>query len=371
MKHSLYLLTLLVLISLPLLSLDVEASFTPSAIQVNNFNTASFDPVHPETQPVITTLDIRNNTNASFYVKLRLRIKWNGIDLTSADYISKMPIEPNGVFPSLSNRDLITVNASTYFMKDPQGTESITSLTDIINNSPLLESAVLSGFFPDGLLVLEVSVRRADQTSVADTKTFSINIRNAGVINLSSPGRALGQTPADVDGSPLTFAWNSINTNFNEYYLTIREFPPSVVPNISTVETMGTQFFTSSAPLVGNSFNEFLPFVSGNYYAWQVTTRLYDETNPQIRANDRNAVLKSNWFVFRYISPDQSPINSINELQAVLISLGQPSLISVFDQGFATTGEVIYNGRTYSGQEAIDLVRELIGREISIEILNQ
>jgi len=370
MKHSLFIAVLLGILCLPLLGQDITATFTPSSIQVNEFGTASFDPVHPESQPVITTLRIHNNLGNAYRFNLKLEISWNGIALTNATYLSDYDIGANADYPLLTNRDLITTEAGGYFHQI--GSAEL-SLQNILENSDLLRAAVMSGFFPDGALMLKVSVKpeTAPQNSWSDVKTFTINVRNAGVINLSAPGLAVGQTPPSVDVNPPTFTWNTISTGFNDYYLTIREFPPNNPPTASNVETMGTLFYQSANPIAGNSFSEFLPYTSGNYYAWQLSTELYNETYPHARETGRTSALKSSWFVFRYVTPDPSQTNSLNELQAVLLSLQKPEIVSLFDQGYSTLGELYYDGRTYTGQEAVDLVRELLGKSLYIEIKNQ
>ncbi|MDD5536778.1 MAG: hypothetical protein PHS36_06345, partial [Candidatus Cloacimonetes bacterium] len=75
----------------------------------------------------------------------------------------------------------------------------------------------------------------------------------------------------------------------------------------------------------------------------------------------------SSWFVFRYIADeggDQSP----EDVQAILTMLKNPALWNLINMGYTPTGEVIYEGRTYRGQDAIDILNSLIGKEIEVKV---
>ena len=369
MKRLIFTVMLFAALIFPLLAQggDIAYSFAPQSIQVNSFNTASFDPITPQNQPILTALSIHNNLDIATRINLKLEIKWNEILLTSAEYISKDEVPANGDFPTLSNQDLITNSASGYF--NEIGNADI-DFNSIVENSDLLRRAVLSGFFPDGMLQIAVQCKPANTSQLYGAPAvFTINVRNAGMINLVSPGVPAGATPPNVNASPVNFFWSQIETGFNDYYLMIREFPPNNPPLAANIENTGSMFYSSPSALPGNNFSDFLPFVHGNYYAWQVSTTIYSETNPAVmRAQDHNRRLSSNWFVFRYVSDDQIPGNDINELQLVLSSLGNNQLNNLFNQGFAATGILYFEGRTYSGDEAVNLLRGMLDRELTIEI---
>lgn len=370
MKTSFTMLILLLIAALPLLGQAgaMTASFNPSTVQVNSFNTASFDPTSPESQPVLTTLTIQNNTSESYIFRMKLTVKWNESTLTTAEFRSKEAIPANGIFYPLTNRDLITTSASTHF--DEIGVGGIT-LQDVIENSSVLRRAVLAGFFPDGTVRLEVQVRPDDTSSVyGNPAVFSIIVRNAGTISLVSPGVPLGEQAPIISTNPMSFFWNAINTEFNQYYLNILEFPPNVVPTVNNVEAMGQHFWPlNPTPVTGGVYSEYIPFVPGNYYAWQISTTLYTETNPYTRERDQSS-LKSNWYVFRFAPQDQAPAITINELQAALSSLGNPAIEAIFSGGFAPIGVIQSDGQSMSGEEAINLIRSLVGRNVVIDIRN-
>ncbi|HRY84722.1 MAG TPA: hypothetical protein P5533_08830, partial [Candidatus Cloacimonadota bacterium] len=345
MKRLIFTAMFVAALFLPLLAQggDITYTFTPQSIQVNSFNTASFDPITPQNQPILTRLAIHNNLNLPTYINLKLEIKWNAILLTSAEYISKEQIPANGDFPTLSNQDLITNSAGGYF--NEIGSANI-DFNTIVENSDILRRAVLSGFFPDGILQIAVQCKPANTSQAYGAPAiFTINVRNAGAINLVSPGAPAGAAPPTVNASPVNFFWSQVDTNFNDYYLVIREFPPNNPPVAANVENTGNLFYSSPSALPTNNFSEFLPFVHGNYYAWRVSTDIYTETNPIIeRAQGQNRRLSSNWFVFRYLSNDQIPGNEINELQQVLSSLGNNQLNNLFNQGYTAGGTLYYEG---------------------------
>ena len=368
MKRLIFTVLLFTALILPLLAQggNIAYAFSPSSVQVNSFNTASFDPITPQNQPVLTHLSIHNNLGSATKINMKLEIKWNQILLTAAEYISKEPIPANGAFPTLTNQDLITNTASGHFTEI--GNANI-NFDTIVENSELLKRAVLSGFFPDGMLQIVVQCKPTNVPQYGAPAIFTINVRNAGVINLVSPGAPAGSAPPSVNASPVNFFWNQVNTGFNDYYLMIREFPPNNPPMSANVENTGSLFYSSPSALPATNFSDFLPFVSGNYYAWKVSTTIFSETNPAgSRAQDLNRRLASNWFVFRYVSDDQIPGNELNELQLLLSSIGNNQLNSLFNQGFAATGILYYEGRTYSGEEAVELVRSWLNKPLTIEI---
>ena len=220
---------------------NFSVEFDRFSINVNNFSTASFDPFAPELQPRLTTLTIRNTGTPLVKIDLKLVLEWNNILLVETIFSSKDKQE----FWTLTNRDLITNKASTFFDFKP-GSEGIT-VQQAIEKSPTLKSAVLAGYFPDGELKFKVWVREYSETvfdnNNAVSDDFTIIIRNAGNITLLSPGVPIGKTPALVSGFPLSFLWNSQLTDFNKYKLIIKEFPPGNPPSLNTVDRAGAVFY--------------------------------------------------------------------------------------------------------------------------------
>ncbi len=347
---------------------DFEVTFSPRTISVNSFSSASFDPFVPELQPVLTTLTISNTGTTPVKIDLKLVLEWNNISLVETIFSSKENLNSW----TLTNRDLITNKAGSSFDFKYPGTNI--TVKDAIDKSPTLKSAVLAGYFPDGDLKFKVWVREyldSPWTNDIDLpySEFTIKIRNAGNITLLSPGVPIGKTPALVSGFPLSFLWNSQLTDFNDFMLIIKEFPPGNPPSVNTVERTGAVFYETPAGNSENSgFAEFLPFTGGNYYAWKVTTALATEYNPKKQKTGNN-FLSSNWFVFQFVD-EESASTSISEFQTHLNMLQNNTLLILYTEGYVPTGIVIIEDKVYSGQDAIQLIDALLGQEISVELKN-
>jgi len=367
MKRFLFILVIALL--LPTLAVAREGfsvTFSPQTIRVNSFNSASFDPFDPDQQPILTTLTIRNTGTAPKRIDLKLVLEWNNILLVETIFSSKENLNSW----TLTNRDLITNQPSTYF-DYKEGYATIT-VKDAIENSSTLKSAVLAGYFPDGVLKFKVWVREFSTAPWTNDPNlpydeFKIIIRNAGNITLLSPGVPIGKTPALVNGIPISFLWNSQLTDFNDYKLIIKEFPPNNPPTVNTIDRTGAVFYETPENTKENSgFADFLPFTDGNYYAWKVTTALATEYNPK-KQNTGNNILSSNWYVFQFVDEEKAAA-SISEFQAHLNMLQNSILLNLYTQGYVPAGIVIIDGKEFSGQEAINLIDALQGQEISVEL---
>jgi hypothetical protein len=347
---------------------NFEVNFIPSTIKVNSLSTASFDPTEPNLQPILTTLMIKNLNTTPSRIDLKVALYWNNLPLAKTILCSKEGYTIG--YCTLNNRDLIT-NEPTLNFEFKSGSASI-SVEDILNASSTLKSAALAGHFPDGELKFKVWVREYSETpwegeDNSPSAEFKIIIRNAGNITLLSPGRPIGQNPDKVSGLPISFLWNSQLTGFNDYKLIIREYAPNNPPTINNVDRTGSLFYeTPNSKNEYSGFSDFLPFTNGNYYAWKVSTALANEFNPVIKGNENNS-LSSNWFVFQFVE-EQEAAHNISEFQAHLNMLQNPTLINIHAQGYVPVGVVIIEGKTYSGQEAINLIDALLGQDISVEL---
>lgn len=349
---------------------NLQVNFMPSMIKVNSFNTTSFDPMDPGSQPIITTLSIHNPNPTPTRIDLKVAIYWNNFLLAQTVFCSK----ENYTLGScrLTNRDLITSEPNPNF--EFKGGSSGLSLDDILNASSTLKSAILAGHFPDGEFRFKVWVREFDYASWegednSPSAEFKIIIQNAGNLTLLSPGIPIGQIPVKVSGLPISFLWNSQLTGFNEYKLVIREYSPENRPTVNNVERTGAVFYeTPAGKNESSGFSDFLPFADGNYYAWRVSTSMVNEYNPIMRNGDSNELF-SEWFVFQYVS-EQEANNAVSEFQTHLNMLQNNTLQNLQLSGYIPVGVVIINGRTYSGLEAINLIDALQGQDISVELKN-
>ena len=346
----------------------VTATFSPSELQVNKLSTFTFDPVSPQGQPILTHLTV-TNLGATEKVIVQLVLKWNSNELIKpgeAVYISRQPL-PTGQSLVLSNRDLVSEQGGIRLEPAPGSSVNI-DIMDVIENFPTLEGAVLSGYFPDGELLLETSVKAVSAANWENTSVFRIKVRNAGAIYPISPGKVIGQVAPSVKDIPVSFLWNSINTgfDFNQQQIVIKEFPPNSPPSFSTVAQTGVEIYRRAAD---SGFSDYIPFSDKYYYAWQVYTPIIDQTN--IPAPDKAAPLgkslASEWFVFRYLAEDMDAPNP-EDVQAMLNILGNSYLIHLLNMGYAPTGEVLLDGRRYTGQDAVDILASLAGKEIHVEL---
>lgn len=365
----------LLMLMLPVLGMaqNLVWNFFPASADVNTMNTASFDPFDPAAQPQLSVLSITNNNPTPVRLDMKVGVYWNNNFLVEAYYETKpgLAVNANETI-TLSNRDLITNIGNYYFQS--KGEETI-SVSGVIDANPLLKKAVLAGYFPDGNLQIRIWLRLWEETpwnlpsTAGNYKEFTIRIRNAGSINLVSPGAPVGKNPPIAGGLPLSFLWSSLSTGMNPNKLMIREYCPGNPPQLNNVANTGTIFYQTPQGMANDSgFSEFLPFVPGNYYAWQVSTSLsteFETYDPdRIRQNPHG--LKSDWFVFRF--SDNADQFSAPEFQAHLNNLKNATLLSLYTLGYTPVGEIIYEGRTYSGQDALDLIDSLIGQDIQVEL---
>ena len=365
MKKLLFFALILSLGILPMFARSVTASFSPSTMFANNISTVSFDPGEPGQQPVLTYLTI-NHTGQQF--QMRMQIKWNGRDLLPGSgviFTTNNSLPAAGGVISMTNQDIISNQTSEYFGL-PQPSISI---DDIINRIPIFKDAFLAGYFPDGALSIHVWVVEgtASNPDWGTPTTFTIQIQNAGNIALITPGRPIGQNPPLISQMPVTFLWNAIFTGHNRFSILVKEFPPNLMPTSSNVQTAGTVVYQTPpppepAPLF--QFSDYLPFRDGYYYAWKVSTQLYNESGTASGTG-----LNSNWYVFKYTS--DTATNEVPEEILTLFSfLNSPVLQNLFNAGYAPTGVVEFNGRVYTGQEALDLINSLIGKNLEISVSN-
>jgi hypothetical protein len=348
---------------------SITANCAPSAIFVNSLSTSQFDPVNPANQPILTTMMLSNATRIPFHYQLTLSIRWNDIPIiTNIRYESKEELL-NTV--TLTNRDFINSGDGDY-LNPPEGDISIST---IIEQSNILRDALQSGYFPDGTLHFDFVVEPFEAigiTPVPNYISFTITVKNINSIFLTYPGKPLGQTPPEINIRPVTFLWNSMSTvydqSFRKYRLIIREFVPANPPNANSVETAGKKVY--DALVSDNVFTEFLPFQDKHYYAWQVSTGLYTESDalPINSKNNQQAnQIMSDWYVFRYLA-DADAMGSFSQLRAILNQLNDETIQGTFSQGFDVTGAVFYEGQVYTGKEAVDLAKTLLGKDIEVEI---
>lgn len=342
----------------------VLVNCSPPQIFVNSLTTGTFDPFNSSNQPILTNITITNLSNQAIQYKMNVVIKWNETEILNTVMNAKYSLQ-SGASLNLINRDLVTNSESEHFWS-PQPE---VSLSDVMNSHPVLRDALQAGFFPDGTLSFNFRVLD-DSSNQLGERSFIIIIRNINAIFLTYPGRPLGQKPPEVNVKPVTFLWNTANVEYQNYRLLIKEFMPNELPTSNSIETSGRRVFEGD--MQNTLFTEFLPFQNRHYYAWQVSTGLYSASDPMIleqkAANIQSNILKSEWYVFQYIENLNEANSAYQQLLALLNMLNNPDIQFLFSKGYEITGAVIYEGQVFTGKDAVDLVRAIIGREIVVRI---
>lgn len=361
----LYYIVVLMLMGSSLWAEGFNVRFTPKRLMVNNFSTFDVDPLHPESQPFLTNFTVSKTGTAERF-EMQVQIKWNNaviVGENEAIYRS-IPEVSESTPMTLTNRDLVSNQSGVYLHS-----EANIDLMQAVKAYPTLEEALLAGYFPDGDLQLYVSVRTLGGSLWEASDVFTLVVRNAGAIYLNSPGRRINQVPPQVSNLPVSFFWNSVATTFNDQYLIIKEFAPSEMPQSHSVQTRGAVVYHSPLP-VESGFSDYLPFNAGCYYAWQVYTPLRDGSNPYTpdarNASDKQR-LASAWNVFQYVDDSQDELAAA-ELYSILSQWSNQAITDLLMQGYRPTGEVILDGRSYNGAEAMDIMNNLAGKEYQLRI---
>ncbi len=348
---------------------DLSLDFQPASISVKSLKATSFDPAAPWQQPSLATLWIRNESPQNFRVQMRVELLWNGLSetLIAAEFISNEALPAGGQFPPLSNRDLVTSQSSAHFTR--VGNSNF-SLDQFSRRNPILRDAIKAGYFPDGALTIRVLAKPQsgiEDWSTATSASFDIHIKNDGVITLLSPGAPEPAQPVKVDENPVNFIWNIVASSYNRCVLTILEFPENLPPRPENIAQTGIRFFQTD--VTGDHFSEFLPFKPGNYYAWQLWTRGPQYNYPQSRfwQNPEPGDLVSGWNLFQYTAPSAEEDHA-ERIITKLRKLDEADLEELFIQGFKPTGEVIWQGKSYSGRGASDLIDMISGKKYRVTI---
>ncbi|MCB5229714.1 MAG: hypothetical protein LHW44_06595 [Candidatus Cloacimonetes bacterium] len=381
MKHQLIVFIALLLILTPLVARNTSftATFMPPQVWVNSFNFTSFDPTRPDLQPMLTTLSITHVDAGEARVRLKVEVRWNDVTITQAEFIT---VESIGAIPvTFQNSELVSENAGGRFTKVSGGEFS---LKQILNHESL-KSALQSGYFPDGMLKIRVSLSsNLESPSYGNPVDFIINVRNADVIHLITPGTSIGGVPPMESIKPINFTWNAIRSGFNLVWLQIREFSPIQPPTTGNVSHTGKLFYETPNKeeakrlAEGINFADFLPFNEEHYYAWQITMDKYDESNPHVKGEERppsqrygdfpkGSTAQSNWFVFKYVS-DSNIAHNIDEIQAFLHLLDHPLINSIITSGYRPTGIINSNGYNFTGNEVIQILEAIPQEEMTIRI---
>jgi hypothetical protein len=317
---------------------------------------------------MIFTLNIQNSPPVGYYMNMKL--DWNGVNLFDTYLQAKIVQEQITV----TNQNLFVTNGSIYF-RTPEPNINLSSIFD--NNEDFKNIILNTGRFPDGiyLFTLRAVNDPQEQILISNVETFSLEIRNANAIYLLSPGVQLGGMIPTINNLPINFLWNSNLIGINNivpglgtFTLTIREFDQ--VGDIQLDNIDNGQVFRQITDLIGSNYSEFIPFESGKYYAWQISTPLAD---PSITNPLDQPTLQSPWIVFKYVVEGSAAgTTPEDEIVIILTNLNDPQVNGTLNDEFKPTGNVYVDDQLFSGMGALQQLQRLSGKVIkSISVSDQ
>ena len=339
----------------------------------NVLRISSFDVKNANNQPVFFTVRTRNITTEDLTdIWLHFSMTWNNQNLidpnTRARYKNSQLLPGESI--TFTNRDVFTESNSFFF----DGPIPRITVSEIIDNLTELRDVILNtGLFPDGSYTITTQFKNESGTIEHSPKrTLTFTVRNPGGIFLIRPGSVPGSAITTVTSTPVTFLWSSNLTGSqvgNRFTLLIKEFDDPDLLTPSFIETSGNTIVNFSN-IQNTYYSEFINFKENRYYAWQISTDLFD---PAAGSFSAPSEIKSPYYVFRYsteteqIDPmeptgDTNPSDNINTL---LLDLNIPGLIMFLNDGYSPTGVIEYNGVIYTGTEAENLLQNLLTQPVN------
>lgn len=334
----------------------------------NSMKASAIDVDFPNNQPVIFRLLISNQYNAQLSeAYIHFQLHWNDnviIEESISKFRENAISNLNLSIPiNISNRDLIRNEGSDFLYK----AEPSLSLSDFLNNRHFKDSILNTGLFPDGDYRFVMVIKDQFGIPLSNSDAFVMSIKNIYNLSLISPGVQVGSDISEVSATPVLFLWSSslINEN-NLFKITIREFAQVSTININNIEDSGRLFFEIDnlrAPI----FNQILPFIEGNYYAWKVSTNLTTEQVDFDILND----FSSPWNVFKFVTHSPQAPNPYQNVIDYLQSLQHPFLNQILADGYVPTGRFFHYDRSISISELSGLIEEIMNSNIlNIELID-
>jgi hypothetical protein len=365
---NIFFFTLILLLASSLLHAQEDYPLDVNMSGPNFYNVlriSSFDVKNSSNQPVFFTVRTTNSNHESIDdVWVYFTLSWNGQDLINPNTKSRYrnsPMAPGETF-MFTNREIFSETASFYF-STPQPNISVST---IINQMPDLRDTILNtGLFPDGSYQLTIQFKNETGTlDLSGQHSINFTVRNPGGIFLIRPGTTPGATIPSISGSPINFLWSSNlgGTQYgNTFTLTVKEFDEREMLSQEFIETSGNTILNAS-DIQTTYYSDFINFRENRFYAWQVSTELFDPAAGSFTATSE---IKSPYFVFRYSSEaDSAEDTTLEELNAFLLNLNIPGIAEFLGEGFSPTGVIEYNGEVYTGSDALNLIQNLLNRTV-------
>jgi len=337
----------------------------------NTFKAASIDVDNPNNQPIIFNMMINRATQQTIQTaNIYYSLTWNNIVIIDATHHcplkqTAITMLNNGQTIQASNRDLINENGSSLLgASDPS-----ISLSELLSNSNFDSAIRNTGLFPDGEYVFRMRIEDDNGNFLSEQAEFTMTIQNVNNINLITPGTLAGGEIPNISNRPVLFTWisNISNINANKYKLSIREYSQLTTMDFSNLANTGSNFFEIDN-LVNPLFNQNLPFMENNYYAWRISVPLVtDQTE-----FGQPSSIESPWYVFKFTSASTAPApNPYQDFLNALQGLQNPNLLQFINQGYLPTGKVLLNGNNISPAQALQLLPQIINSgNVTIEIVD-
>ncbi len=338
----------------------------------NSFKASALDTSNPSSQPLLFTISI-NKLNPSVNVSniyLHFSLTWNGIDIVTPDHRSKLKVNSESILNStnhlsFNSREVLRDVGGQYL---GSSTPSL-SMSDILNDPNFKSSIMSTGLFPDGTYVFGFELKNELGENLASTPMpFVMVIKNANSINLIAPGVPVGTTIPKISNNPVMFVWNSNIVNGQNFFqLEIREFNQINSINESNIENSG-QAFQHINNLTTPIYNQSIPFVENNYYAWRIKSEIINEQTSM----GVTSTLSSPWFIFQYAQTQNSQPNMYQDIYNALSNIPVPLLTQFLSQGYYPTGQIKQNGQVVSPAQAQQIINQILNSSnYTIEILDR
>lgn len=337
----------------------------------NSIKAASIDVDNPNMQPIIFNMYINTVGSQSFAsANIFFSLTWNGIVII--DNTHRCPLKPtalqmltNGQTITVSNRDLISENGNPLI----GASEPSMSLSELLSNSNFDTAIRNTGLFPDGNYQFTMQIKDNNDNNLSNESSFVMSVQNINNINLITPGVPVGSEIPSISSRPLLFSWisNITNANANPFSLEIREYSQLSTIDFSNLGNSGSSFFSTNN-LTSPLFNQNLPFMDNNYYAWRVKVPLITDQSEFGQSN----FVESQWYIFKFGSASSNPIpNPYLDLLNAIQNIQNPTLVQYLGQGYLPTGKIKLNGNSISPAQAISLLPQIINsNNVTIEIVD-
>lgn len=323
---------------------------------------SSFDPYFPEKQPLVFSVETRNNSltdTVSFY--LFLEIIMNDTELLSFNdaHSNLIELQPGRVIYA-TNRDLINENGTHPFVLEG-------NLFNITDNSELdnfKKSLFKLGYFPAYTYKFQVKACSdpGGSNTIAGPSGFEIMITNPKSIVLISPGNNSLEFPQIIEDQYPLFIWNSIAKDFTFKLYQV----PDNATSLTDVMNNRSNLLYNVENLSMNSIT--YPFdapelMNSKIYAWQVIAEINTTLGIETIPSEVN--------VFKYSSLSIADEGLLSLLENILRSKAPELLNEIEKRNFKITDILNLDDNPITRAELNDILLDLnnnLNKIITIDI---